>query len=91
MGSDDKNRSAQDGEPTYVLFFNRGEVDDLPAVPSGSTAAASPAPTLEHDGISGGTIHLVFTLNSEEAQTYRIIRRIESELVWKVRTHERPG
>lgn len=29
-------RSAQDGEPAHVFFFNRGEVDDLPVIVRGN-------------------------------------------------------
>lgn len=73
--------SAQDAEPTYVLFFDQDEVGDAGSPLPGSTARRSLLPAEEDSSNSRENSQPVFTLNPEEVKTYRVLRSIEVELV----------
>lgn len=73
-------RSAQDAEPTYVLFFDQDDVGDGSSSPNGRFPIGSYSPAEETHSSSREKSQPVFTLNPEEVKTYRVVRTIDVTL-----------
>jgi hypothetical protein len=69
-----KLRSAQDGNDTYVLFFNDEQVGDATMQDKDDHSKRSIFDAFEPDPP-------VFTLKAEDVTTYKVIRRIDAEPV----------
>lgn len=73
--------SAQDGQPTYVLFFSQDEVADAAPAPEEETTAESPASKHFGFDIYSASQSPVFKLDPAEVKTYEVVRTIEAKLL----------